>query len=527
LRLAKCCEFYLSLGLHHIVIPHFRTPGHCPEFTYSSSMPFFTYAWDGMLLHSETAASHGTFSQESFDILFRSHLCFYRAMHPNRLSIFQSKPTVLHVFAHGRCANLIFEQLKRCPPQHLRDYVNADCESGYPHEYYESNRTALQIAVDRWFPDIVELLLSHGADVNVSHQAGCGHAMHIVTSAPVRRESEDIKMIRVLLRYGIDVDFSNDKGRTALHTECAYGGVKIVQLLLQNGANPNAKAGNHDTPLHEAVNSSERAFMTREGLSQLEADLTAKERAEIVRALIDHGADLNAQGCAGYTALHKGVLQRNLDICQLLLESGADVNARNHRGETPLRKCVIEKSDDASLRTVDLRSRNLVDADDRREWGKSLLREAAERSRPDTLDLLVRYNADVNACDTRGHTPLRAAVESRDVAATRALLVHGADVSSLYTKLDGDYYSVMDRLKTHDSHTCKKRIIAQLITHVKDLPLAARSSADPALGNIIAKIESEVKEKKERKREYKERRKKEECEDKRGDVDLERKKSVE
>jgi peptidoglycan/LPS O-acetylase OafA/YrhL len=58
--------------------------------------------------------------------------------------------------------------------------------------------------------------------------------------------------------------------------------------------------------------------------------------AESVRILLDHGADLNARNRDGSTALHSAAFLGRTDVVQLLLERGADPNARSDDGERPL-----------------------------------------------------------------------------------------------------------------------------------------------------------------------------------------------
>jgi hypothetical protein len=92
------------------------------------------------------------------------------------------------------------------------------------------------------------------------------------------------------------------------------GDAAKVSKLLRRGANPNAKEDG-STPLHLAV---------------------LKEHADIAKLLLEHGADVNAKDKYGGTPLHRAVLTEDADVVTLLLEHGADVNAKDKYGGTPL-----------------------------------------------------------------------------------------------------------------------------------------------------------------------------------------------
>src|SRR5882724_2031508 len=57
---------------------------------------------------------------------------------------------------------------------------------------------------------------------------------------------------------------------------------------------------------------------------------------ETVKLLLDNGADINAKGSEGMTALMSAVWRRQTSVVKLLLDSGADINARDNYGETAL-----------------------------------------------------------------------------------------------------------------------------------------------------------------------------------------------
>jgi hypothetical protein len=88
-----------------------------------------------------------------------------------------------------------------------------------------------------------------------------------------------------------------------------------IKKLLEEGADPNIRDGDGNTPLH---------FTASKGC------------AEVARLLLRHGADPNAQDKTGETPLHVAAYWGRVDVVRLLLEHGADPSIRNRDGKTPL-----------------------------------------------------------------------------------------------------------------------------------------------------------------------------------------------
>jgi ankyrin repeat protein len=59
-------------------------------------------------------------------------------------------------------------------------------------------------------------------------------------------------------------------------------------------------------------------------------------RNDIVKALIESGADVQKKGQFGYTALHAAAQGGHLDVVQALVRYGASVNCKNDDGDIPL-----------------------------------------------------------------------------------------------------------------------------------------------------------------------------------------------
>jgi len=78
-----------------------------------------------------------------------------------------------------------------------------------------------------------------------------------------------------------------------------------------NESDPRSVIGNGNTPLHDAANNG---------------------HAEIVLLLIEAGADVNARCLDGWTPLIRACNSSHNRIAKLLLKNGADVNSRNKEG---------------------------------------------------------------------------------------------------------------------------------------------------------------------------------------------------
>lgn len=113
-------------------------------------------------------------------------------------------------------------------------------------------------------------------------------------------------------------------GRTLLHFASGAGCIEVVSLLLRLGANPNVEDKGGHTPLYWVANGC--SFETG---------------AEVVRALIVAGADVNASGGVMHaTPLHMAARRGHLQLAQALLDSGAALEARDRNGVTPLQRAL-------------------------------------------------------------------------------------------------------------------------------------------------------------------------------------------
>ena len=138
------------------------------------------------------------------------------------------------------------------------------------------------------------------------------------------------------------------------------------------------------------------------------------QRPEVFTLLVERGANPNVVSKEGsydgWTPLFFACSQCNLDLVRLLLDRGADVNASDARGDNALMQfCTITN-----------------------HWTSP-----ANSIRP-IAELLIDKGIDITKADSGGLTALSMASLYQNVEAARVLLAHGADFDCAYTPFGRD-----------------------------------------------------------------------------------------
>jgi ankyrin repeat protein len=155
----------------------------------------------------------------------------------------------------------------------------------------EANNPILFHAVEALRPEMVEILLEHGATVSDTDPNG-ETALHRVADIRRAPPAPSAKMATLLLDHGADPNARNWDQVTPLHQAVRARNLAVTKVLLERGADPNAKDKNRgSTPLRRAV-SGTGAGKTA-GTSDLMAPLT--------QLLLDYGADPDARDKRGVT----------------------------------------------------------------------------------------------------------------------------------------------------------------------------------------------------------------------------------
>lgn len=301
-----------------------------------------------------------------------------------------------------------------------------------------------------------------GGNVNVVSallQAGCGPDVNKVPSSSKRSAlyqsivGKHESVARCLIIAGADVNYEDPTDRcTPLYAAAVTARQDgLVRDLLIAGACPNARAGyRRRTPLHGAAElgldrivsvllgtpSTDKDTLDDRGYSPLMlasrhgdvttvdnllhagADLTLRNHlfhnsaldmaaqegyVGVMKALLDHGADLSAAGGA-WSALHNAALMDEVDSVRVLLDAGADLNCKDSEsGETPLHVAAKHSSDAALLVLL----RRGADPNEKTSDGDAALHLTASgdgRHIDKTVDLLLRWGASEQALGGEGKT---------------------------------------------------------------------------------------------------------------------------
>jgi len=147
---------------------------------------------------------------------------------------------------------------------------------------------ALHVAAHKGHVEIAEFLLKQGANVNLKDKDGYTPLHNTADSfvkgrPPKRTEPERNRIAALLLKYGAQVNATINHGETPLHRAVLTNNVALVQLLIEIGANPNIQQAQGMTPLHFALSA-------------------GKDRVQVVRLLLRHGADSSVTDEYGRTA---------------------------------------------------------------------------------------------------------------------------------------------------------------------------------------------------------------------------------
>jgi len=148
-----------------------------------------------------------------------------------------------------------------------------------------------------------------------------------------------------------------------------------------------------------------------EELCQAEFYQTAT--ADMVQLLLDQGADVNAKDAAGKTPLHWAA-KADLDTVRTLMSAGAEVNAKDDLDRTPLHFLSASAAPDIVILLV--KAGADVNAKTANDW--TPLHGVAKFGTPENIKILLGAGADASLVNEMGETPFDLAATNEGVKAS-------------------------------------------------------------------------------------------------------------
>ena len=308
--------------------------------------------------------------------------------------------------------------------------------------------TALWIACYQGYADAINVLLNAGANLNILSTKG-NTCLHGAAHGECCKE-----VFQVLIGHGADVNAANESGETALWIACYESDVDAINVLLNAGADPNIVSTEGNACLHRAVHYKEtlQALIDHgagvnvtnndKETALLEACISRWTALDAINVLLNAGADPNIADQKGYTCLiYATNNQCPKEVLQALTDHEADVNAVNNDGATALLlACNAGQRELVCLLLTAGADTSIVDV-----HGDTCLHKLLYRDHDhdhETLQMLLEHGVSVNARNKNRQTAYMLACEQGNIDVQYALVHAGADPD--FTLEDNDNYNDND-----------------------------------------------------------------------------------
>lgn len=263
--------------------------------------------------------------------------------------------------------------------------------------------------------------------------------------------SNDLAAISKLAQVS-GVDLADDRGITPLMYAAAIGSPEAMQLLMDKGADVNAKNTFGSTALIRAAADQRKAKMlidrgadvnaaSKLGHTPLLIAAMSDPSAATVKLMLAKGANIRAMDNAKKTALYMAANGNDMETIRLFVEAGLDVNAADNTGQTPLMnaasnqnlvavKLLLSKGANVNLATRPPGSRTVIGTPGLGKFTALGLACAFAPTDADVVKTLLAAGADVNAQDGRGMTTLMpaTATDHQEPEVIKALIAKGTDL---------------------------------------------------------------------------------------------------
>ena len=330
-------------------------------------------------------------------------------------------------------------------------------------EQDEDKNTALHLAAREGKDDIVNLLLSVGANSNIKNSmrqdpSALARTSRIRNAIEVynmidpgvqkmdylfRRavSAGQLDLVQIFISRGINVEKSDNDKTTPLHLAVRNQNFNVANTLIEKCGNISQKDGNGNTALHLAVEN---------------------ENDEIVKLLVKYDINTECKNLDGNTALHLAVQRNNEVVVRILGELVQNFDVKNHDRNTALH-LAVEKENEEIVKYLTEKTKNIETKNARNNTPLHLaikkenrrithillkkahpetydmdlntsLHLAVERENVDIVRMLVEQTTNIDIRNQEGNTALFLAVEARNNVIIQIMMTYGACVYKMNNK---------------------------------------------------------------------------------------------
>ena len=263
---------------------------------------------------------------------------------------------------------------------------------------YHLEAVELEIAIKKGNSEVAGAIIKKLVQRNITLEKGYGPIMAAMF------EQKKMELIKAYLEAGASPDVLVGRNTSALTYAVETKNTEVARLLISHGAKPNGMVEpSCDTPLHMAAKGGQ---------------------SEIVKLLLESGADANAAQESGGTPLLYAAEAGHQEIVKLLLDAGANVNATYTLTKaTPLHKAALAGHNEVVrlLLAGGADVRAICKTSDSYD-GCTPLHVAAELGNDEMVKQLLTAGADPNAKRKDGATPVQVACNNAHMASVQSLL---------------------------------------------------------------------------------------------------------
>ena len=337
-----------------------------------------------------------------------------------------------HIAPQSRSSQSYQEEAVQHNTNHVRWAPDVWANDSGMNAIVASGRTMLIDAIHTRDEEYVKLMLNRGADVETPCVDTITPLMHAII-----QQFPDI--VKLLLDHGAQVD-GTVSGWTPLHKATALGNFAIMRLLLAKDADIEFKSSlDFVSPAQASLetNASRGYDPETDGTSDSDQGWTPLLRAAIqgdpaaVGLLLDHHADIEAQNPTKKTALMCACEHLHFKTVDQLLMRGANVHAHDDFGWRPLHYALVNRSTEPLNPIIPHLLDHEADVNTRCKFLKTPLQLAIEKNDGSAVKFLLSKDADIEARDIAERTPLHTAIECRLESMVRLLIEQGADATAM------------------------------------------------------------------------------------------------